>query len=335
MEKIHFYAPDRSTHYMFEYKPEELAKALAIKTSGFTAWIVSTYVRVKNAGLPCEFIDHIPSSGILFALSDSLGNRHPYTGELMVVCAKSDKEFHPSAYLHVVQNPDDCHNRKNHIWKPYYIPHWPQPNLISRRKSREFLVENVAYMGTRTNLAKELLSEDWNNSLRQLGVNWHPHFSHHKWSDYSEVDIIVAARSFSDRRDKNKPASKLINAWRAEVPAILAPESAFLAVRKSELDFAIVNSLDEIIDAIQKLKTNPKLYRSMLDNGIKRSQEFQEDKITQLWLNFFNEYVFPEYQRWLKMPELSRISQFLQRYTKLKSDRIRARLKRFTSKGST
>lgn len=308
-------------HYLFN---QEVQQWMGI-SNNFTCWIVKTYLHVKQSGIPCEVVDHIPKKGIVIADRDTLGNTYPYLDRVMLICTKGDREFHPSAHLHVVQNPSDLLKRRNLVWNPYYIPLWPQPGLIPRSKERGSLVENVAFMGTRSNFAKELLSEKWIDSLDTLGCKWHPVFNPNQWIDYGSIDIIVAVRSFDRRTYTHKPANKLINCWRAGVPAIIGPESAFLAVRKSELDFILVNSIDEAIDAVKRLKKDRKLYISMVENGLKRAKEFSDNVITENWRNFFHEYVFPEYEKWQPMSEFRRRFLFVTRYIKLKLDRMQAR----------
>jgi hypothetical protein len=269
----------------------------------------------------------MPEKGIVIADRDTLGNKYPYLGEVMLICAKSDKEFHPSAHLHVVHNPIDCQNKRNSLWNPYHIPHWPQPGLIPRSRDRASLVENIAYLGTRSNLAKEFNTDKWKQALTDLGCNWLPIFSPSSWNDYSNIDVVVAVRSFEDGSYLNKPASKLINCWQASVPAILGgSESAFASIRKSELDFLSVSSIDEAINMVSKLKKNPKLYMLMIENGQKRFQDFNESKVTYNWIEFFEKSAFPEYSRWLKLSEFHRLRLFTMRYFKLKQSRMTNRI---------
>lgn len=334
MAKIYFYAPDKNTHHLFTQETKqwsEIAKARRNQSGNFISWIVTTYFHVKQGGLDCEVIDYIPDEGIVIADRDYLGNKYPYLDKVMLICAKGDREFHPSAHLHVVQNPYDLQEQKHFIWHPYFIPIWPQPSLIPRSRERGVLVENIAFIGNRTNLTKEFRSEKWLNSLTALGCKWHPVFDSNKWNDYSNIDVIIAVRSFDLCTYPNKPASKLINCWRGAVPAILAPEYAFMAERKSDLDFLIVNSIDEALEAVKQLKNNPELYLSMIDNGLKRAQEFTEEIITEYWINFFRDYVFPQYEEWLNLSDFQRRMLFLRRYIGLKQERMEKRILKLIS----
>ena len=64
----------------------------------------------------------------------------------------------------------------------------------------------------------------------------------------------------------------------------------------------------------------------MIDNGLKRAQEFTEEIITESWLNFFRNYVFTQYEEWLNMSEFQRRMLFIKRYVSLKQERLEKRI---------
>lgn len=316
--KVFFYAPDRSTHHFFE---QDYATVIRECSNNFTTWVVGTYARLQKTQINCEVVSVMPKQGIVIADRDSLANHYPYLGKVLLICAKGDREFHPSAQLHVVQNPTDAQDHRNTLWKPYYLPIWLQPGLMPRLPARCSLVENVAFIGTRSNLDKAFYTEQWTRSLSALDCQWLPIFNPESWSDYRHIDLIVAVRSFDQQPYPHKPASKLINCWRARVPAILAPESAFRAIQKSDLDFVTINSIEEAIDAVRTLKNNPDLYRAMVENGLVRAQEVTDENITQRWITFFQDCVFPEYDQWISASDVYRRLSFGRRYLQLKANR--------------
>ncbi|MGK7950494.1 MAG: glycosyltransferase [Xenococcaceae cyanobacterium] len=325
MKTIYFYDPKGSVNQLNlqdNLDWTDIAKARRFLSGNFTSWILTTYFQLKKTGFSCKFIDYIPHEGIVIADRDTLGNKYPYLGKAMLICAKGDREFHPSAHLHVVHNPFEFKYKKNKVWNPYYIPHWTQPGLITRVQERGTLVKNLAFMGSRSNFTQELKSERWIKALETLGCQWYPIFEPSKWNDYSNIDVVVAVRSFDGQTYNHKPASKVVNSWLAGVTAIVAPESAFMAIRKSELDFLAVNSLDETIEAVKSLKNNPELYLSMIKNGKDRAQEFSEDQIRKQWITFFKKYAFVEYEKWLSMSIFQRYYLFLRRFTELKKTRF-------------
>jgi hypothetical protein len=284
--------------------------------------VASTYFHLKKTGFPCEVATEMPEEGIVVADRDTLGDTREYLGKVMLICTKSDREFHPSAHVHVVHNLSDPRDKRNALWNPYYIPHWPLPGLIPRDPDRDGTIENVGYIGTRSQLATELKSPGWSGALEALGCRWLPIFEPEKWNDFRSLDLIVAARTFGDQTFFNKGAIKLFNCWRAGVPAILAPESAFLAEKSSDLDFIPVTSLEEAIEAVRRLKNDPDLYRAMVARGRERGSHITTEATLEQWMAFFRDFAYPLHEKFRALPEIHRKTLFARRYLRLKSDRI-------------
>jgi len=78
----------------------------------------------------------------------------------------------------------------------------------------------------------------------------------------------------------------LYNAWHAGVPALLAPEYAFQQIRKSDLDYLEVNTIEKVKESILKLKNNSELYHSIVVNGQNRATEFTQEVILKKWEDF-------------------------------------------------
>lgn len=297
-EKIQFYLPyrrdqvaripDRAEDY-WQWSVEH-----PTVPEGKYAWTLQTFLRLREAGLPCELVERFPSSGIVVAHRDLL----PITGiprsRVFLVCIKADRNRHTWAHFHVTQNERDS-VRRTHPDKSLTITHWPQPGLIRRDPARGTSVENVAYFGRACNLAPELRGIDW------ISVRERP-----QWHDYREVDVTVSVRSFRQQKASSavfdadsKPASKLINSWMAGVPAIVGPEPAYQAARKSLLDFIEVRSPDEVEEAVDMLCNNPRLYADMVANGLERAKEFSAASTTAEWLHLFRDVLPAQYEEWI------------------------------------
>lgn len=330
MLPIYFYAPDKITQKNIEQNQDQWTG----HHSNFTAWIAQTYFHLKKTGFPCQIATEIPEKGILIADRDTLANNYPFLDKVMLICIQSDKEYHPSAHLHVVYNPLTWEKTKNSIWNPYLINHWPMPGLIPRDKKRQTLVENISYIGTKSQLAPELKSEKWQQKLLSLNLKWQPVWESESldWNNYKYLDIIIAARSFDSNKYPNKGSIKLINAWHAGVPAILTPELGFLAERKTELDFIIVRSLSETIDAIHKLQNSPELYEKMVKNGLERAQEFTIEKITNQWITFLTEVALPSYENWYNLKTIQKQFLFYRKFSLFKYERAKHKVNQVFAK---
>ncbi len=286
--------------------------------NGVYAWTLQTYIRLKADGFPCELTDTIPTEGVVFAHRYSLPFNFKPKPRLLIVCLKADHDQHPYAQLHVVQNkqeisPDGC----------YYIPLWRQPGLIKRDRARGDKFENVAYFGIEKNLALELKAESWSKQLQDLGLRWQI-VAPDGWNDYSNIDAIVAVRSFQHQESYTyKPATKLYNAWHADVPAILGSDSAFRAERQSELDYLEVASVNDAIIALKHLRDRKELRDAMVENGRVRAAATQPETLINQWRTFITDVAVPAYHRWCQTSNLNQKIYLARHYLTIKENNLK------------
>jgi hypothetical protein len=331
MERLLFYAPQKDIDWLFEKDEinwEDICKVRRHCSGNFTSWIATTYLNLNKRGVPCSVVKTMPQKGIVLADRDTLGDKTPYLQDVMLVCPKGDREFHPSAEIHIVHNQMEYKNSRNIIWNPYFIPHWPQPGIIARDPQRSNRIENIGFFGTGHNLTEEFKSSDWAQALNKLGCQWKWKRKPMEWNDYSEIDLIVAARSFDRFNYSHKPASKLINCWQAGVPGLLAPESAFITLKKSSLDFIEVRSLQDVIYAISDLRRDPQRYRAMVENGYQRAQKFSTEAVAQAWEVCIENYLYPAYEEFQRKSRTARKLAYLNRILSLKRSRFSSNFSR-------
>lgn len=282
--------------------PERVAAAGSIDpdaaTSGFNLgaeiWILQTYLRLMQAGCDVRLSAELPQSGVVvFHVNQQalqLLESHAATSRrdliLVVVCA--DRIRLPPGDLYVVQN-DRYLDHPNTV----FVPHWPQPGLLPRLRARGERIERLSYKGYAAHLHEMFQSERWRRGLDELGVQWAPDAAalgveeaadlSRRWADYSEVDAVLAVRMDLGNAWTNKPASKLVNAWLAGVPALLGPEYPYQRLRRSELDYFEVRSVEDALSAVARLRSEPGLYSAMVDNGQKRAAEFGTEQVLRSW----------------------------------------------------
>jgi hypothetical protein len=116
-----------------------------------------------------------------------------------------------------------------------------------------------------------------------------------RWSDFHDVDLVLAVRPADPRGHTGKPAAKLYNAWLAGVPALLGAEPAYRELRTSDLDYFEVDSVGPALAAIDRLRTEPALYREMVAHGRARAQAFTAEAILPLWVDLL----------WRRIPALA------------------------------
>lgn len=273
---------------------------------GIFAWTLQTYLRLRAEGFPCQLVQSMPAEGIVIAHRDSLRADTQPGPKLLIVCLQADRGRHSYAQTHIVQNPKGLLYQIMLLGDKYllpggiyYMPHWPQPGLIPRCVDRGDRFENVAFFGVERNLAPQFKNPAWQKCLEDLGLKWHAFSDFSRWHDYSNVDVVVAVRSFDNRDYTWKPATKLYNAWHAGVPAVLGREPAFQAERKNELDYLEVNSIDDTARALKRLREDSALRRAMVENGKKRAQETHPQQIARRWQQLITEELVPEYEAWI------------------------------------
>jgi hypothetical protein len=280
-------------------------------SNGVYSWILQTYIRLSHSGVSCQLVDTIPTEGIIIAHRYSLPFHFIPTLHQFVICVKSDHDCHPYAHLHIVQNVQETNEDS------YFIPLWAQPGIIPRDPARGRKFENIAYFGIEKNLAPQLQDTLWRQLMSDLGL----HFSivsKNSWNDYSDVDAVLAVRSFEPYQTyKYKPATKLYNSWFAGVPAILGSDSAFKYERQSELDYLEVTSLEETVAAIKRLRADTDLRLAMMDNCRFRAEKFRTDTIIAQWRQFIEDVAIPAYCHWQHSSHLRKASFLAKRYLRI------------------
>jgi hypothetical protein len=313
---IYFYIP--STEWPASGIPDDINSHWQIFNSGVFMTSLQTYLRLKADGFPCHFTGTLPDEGILIAHRDSVPFAWRPSAKVIFVCMQSDRlRRHPGAHFYIVHNPKEVTSKNS-----YFIPNWtPQPGMVPRDASRGDRIQHVAFMGLERNLAPELRGERWRNQLAAMGLQWHV-IGSDRWNDYSQVDVVVAIRSFDEQDYRDKPAVKLYNAWHAGVPAILGRESAYQAERKTPLDYLEASSYEDTVAALKRLQEEPGFYRAMVDNGRMRSQETAPSIYLDIWKRYLTEQVVPVYEQWCKASRLQQQWFVLGRNIAFTGDRI-------------
>jgi hypothetical protein len=291
--------PRTTEEYWDKHESKRGAKHL-----GRYSWTVKTYLYLTKYGTRCNLTSELPKTGIVVAHRDFLAgiDRYSTTG-ILLVCIKADREALDVADIHILQNPSDQTPSCGRCRRTHFIHYWPQERLIPRDLGRKGLLRNVAYLGREWNLDPRLRQPWWSNTLKEMGLNWRI-VPPDRWNDYREIDAIVAVRKLNtDDTFDNKPASKLVNSWRAGVPAILGCESAYRAERRSELDYLEARTVGDALNALNLLRSNKTLYHQMVINGRERAQELTCEEIAKEWKAFFEGVAVPQYYQ--KLEQLS------------------------------
>jgi hypothetical protein len=284
--------------------------------SGTDNWIFQTYALLLKAGLNVEIVENFVPNALCIAHYDHLKTPPPFNSYVVSVKADRDRTF--TCQSEIIQSPSSKECELN-----FFLPHWPQPNLIARDESRGSEIKRIGYFGEAKYLPPRFKSTEFIEKLKKMGIEFVEKSHNPDWADYSDIDIVFAVRDATPHYLASKPASKLVNAWLAKCPALVGEEPIFNYYKKSDLDYFQVISESDFFKALNRLISQPSIYTAMVNNGIERVNEVDRNAVLQVWVNTINTKIIPDYESWLRRSKLSKIIQcHLQRFRK----RIRGHL---------
>jgi hypothetical protein len=342
---VYFYVPVGSW-------PEDLAPGAEYFWSrnrgGIWNWTVQTYEHLKRAGADCSLVTELPREGIVIAHRKLFPLRLKPSPRQLIVCIEADQGRMPFAQLHVQQNPVGA-LLANHGWlgrlervllgqcTNHFIYFWSQPGLVPRNPARGNIFRRVVFQGRARHLIPELRGDDFKQELGEMGLEFVPQFAKELWNDYSEVDAVVAIRDSQGLRHVRKPATKLYNAWHAGVPAILNPESAYLAESDRDadgvpLDFIPARTRDEVVIALRRLAASQELREDLVARGLQKASRTSTDNIVRMWIGFLQSCAIPMFDTWTRLSEHRRRQFFALRELHFWLDQSRQRIERRLSK---
>ncbi len=290
-------------------------------------WTLQTYLRLREHDYPCELVDTIPDEGIVVGFRGDLPIFEEPSGRSFLVALMGDADWHPYAQVHIRQNPRACQCQLDGVENTFFMHHWTQPGLVPRDPSRENTFENVGYFGHPSQLAAPLRSREWEDFLSGCGLNWMPVYpDSDRRSDYSDIDLIVAVRSFDGRSYDYKPATKLHNAWRAGVPAILGPESAYQQERTDEKDYLEAQTYDDIRRHVKRLCESPELREQIRKRSKSRGCRIKPAYKVEKWWDLLTGPVREKYEQWQSQNWVRQQRFYARRWLRIKRTALSERL---------
>lgn len=272
---------------------------LAQRAAGATnIWVQVTAAIFARAGLPVTVSDRLEPGAVNVVAGEEFGAAE---ADPACFCVAARADGHrPVLAHHVIEQ-----NRRRAARRDTaYVPIWPQPGLIPRDAARGARFETVAFKGSVVNLATGMRGADFAGRLAAEGLSFRVdrrdsdprgrRFMH----DYREVDAVLAVRDLTLGDYFQKPASKLVNAWSAGVPAVLGPEPAYREERRIGLDYVEVRSAEEAVAALVRLRDDPGLRARMARNGRFRARAFTREAVLARWLEVLNGPVRARFERW-------------------------------------
>lgn len=297
---IHFVCPDdRVWPELRDGGAAEVDGARLSKLSGgiLNSWMLRTCYHLRLAGVPATIAAAPRRDAVNFVSVRDFGRRQrPLEAFLLVPCG--DAHLSQMADFRIFQNGLRRPRRNEAtVW------HWPQPGIIPRDPGRGTTLRTLGYKGRLLNLDPRFRSPSFMDELAAMGIDFvldafDGLLGAHDWNDYSNCDAVLAVRDLTAYDAAKKPASKLVNAWFADVPAILGPEPAYRELRRGPLDYIEVQTAAEALAALRRLQAEPALFRDMVENGRARRADFTEERLTAQWLDTLAGPVTTAFRAW-------------------------------------
>jgi hypothetical protein len=278
-------------------------------------WTIQTFLYLKRRGDPVHLVDDfVPGQINVVYYDDLLLKARP--DRAFIVAIQPDRPRAAACDIRIVQNRLQVRTENDH-----HVIFWPQPGLRARDPSRKNSLHRLGYLGMGIYLAKPFQDDVFRRRLAELDIELV--IREKDWTDCSDLDAILAVRQVSPFDLTIKPASKLINAWRAGCPALLGAEPAYQQIRTSPLDYFEIRSPDDAIAAIRRLRDEPGLMDQMIANGRRRAEEFSVDHIAARWESILGGPVSDAYERWQRESPIFRAIRFVFRSLEHKRQRRR------------
>jgi hypothetical protein len=295
--RIHFVARDLTTAWpdLGDLRERDVAVQAARFRGGVNNWIVQTFLRLREsleaAGLTPTIGENFIPDCVNVAHRDCLNRVFAPYYRSYVVGIRADRSPVHLCNLEVVQNELEVESPR-----VQFQNFWPQPGLIPRNPGRGTRIERVAYFGRTDTAPAWFYDPGWHAALADMGVVFE--IRDDRWFDYSDVDIVLAHRTETPTVLKQKPASKLTNAWLAGVPALLADEPAYANLRRHGLDYITINSADDVVAVLRHLRSAPSQYTAMVDNGRRRSVDYSVAATKARWMRLLVDVAMPGALAW-------------------------------------
>lgn len=259
-------------------------------------WCLQAYsILSKRKKIPVQISNHLVKGSINIVhsaqLYELLRNTSP---AYFIVSVQADFPRRAWAQYHIVQNAAQI------LHETSMVPFWPQPKLISRNPVRKG-VKTVAYAGQVFNGNLVSTEKEWKELFAVHGLDFIT-LSSGVWHDLSEVDVLIGIRSFDSNPHDSKPASKLINAWHANIPFIGGYDSAYMQIGVPGEDYLIAKTQQEAVDNVLKLRDDSNLYQKLVLNGKIKSIRYTNETIAARWEQILTGPATERYHLWQSRP---------------------------------
>jgi hypothetical protein len=76
------------------------------------------------------------------------------------------------------------------------------------------------------------------------------------------------------------------------------PEAGYTELRESDVDYLEANSVDDVLGALERLRTRPSLFEQMVENGRQRAASYTQDAVLDAWEAALRQRIIPGFAYW-------------------------------------
>jgi len=273
--------------------PEKLAE---ICVDSLDCWVLRTAYELRNLGETVSVSSSPQPDAINVADIYATGIRNRGLSGFYLIPRADGHEPELANYT-LLQNGVSTSSR------PFaQVGHWIQPGIVPRGGARGETIATMAFKGALLNLDPAFRSEEFIAALKAEGVELQfgdsDKMGGSQWADYSGTDLLLAIRNMTFHDADGKPASKLVNAWWADVPALLGPEPAFAEVGRPGVDYVDIRSPNDVLKAIRSFRARPGSYTAMVEAGKESRAALTDAATAQRWIELLNGPIGQAFDTW-------------------------------------
>jgi hypothetical protein len=277
---VHFYlGPDFDPAPVFGWDPDREPRRFA---SGLGHNFLELFVRLRNQGHPVSLGPIVPPQTQVIVIFPGREiwkfRRHVKlcwaVRQHRSVVIRSDLHLRfgrtVANSVQIVANPVISEDGSS--GRLFYLPPLQQRGLQPRQERAAGSRLGLAYKGNPLNVPAYLTQESFLLALESLGVELKidtPSLtdgSDQDWHDFSRADLALLDRgNTSVSQTLNKPPTKLLNAWHADVIPLYAPEPAYISLTEPGCDSLPFDGPDDLLEQLRRLVQEPDLLDRLRD----------------------------------------------------------------------
>jgi hypothetical protein len=313
LEKVRFIHRDRRLVEQILRQPPtvmplEMDPPLKI-SEGPECWIAQTFIHLRRAGFPVRLATRPSPDDINVLHYDDIPNWKKLPFWAFFVVVQADRPRPMLADVRLVQNKLGVKDEQ----RDRFIPLWSQAGLLPRDPARGEQLTELSYFGLEYYLAPPFRDVEFKERVASLGVSFRPHFPPAEWSDYRAVDAVLAVRNVTTFDLSIKPATKLVNAWKAGVIPFLGPEPAYRQIGQPGVSYLEVSNVDDLVRSLRWLKERPLESTRIREEGARAVKAYLDDELARAWIEILQTTVGPAFTEWRRQGMIRHLLRFPER----------------------